>query len=143
MRAMIVAVVMLGAACGPDFDGVFQGQLQATQACSDGTAGAATIGVAWTLVEAGSNLSIRTGGGCDPLSAVVRGDTAELQPKTCPPFTDASGITDVLMFRFGTLRLLEPNIQISVTAQDNLTPSPPAPAACNATLSGQLRRQAR
>jgi len=125
--------------CSPDWNGTFVGALTLDGTCSDGsTIPTDSEAAQVTLKDAGDSVSWEAGCGATVIADIRNETTADVRQATCPPKTDANGVTTSTTIEGGTLDLNDNDIrmelELSIVLSGGLTGS------CDATLSGTMNR---
>ena len=135
----VLAVMSLGAGCGPDFSGHWQGNLNESWTCSDGSSAPSISNpINWVISEGGGLIKIVTTGACGTFDAEQRGSEAELLPKDCPQVVNpGNGAILVQHVRTGQLSLRGETMSVTLnSAIDVYTSS--ARGVCQSVATGVL-----
>jgi hypothetical protein len=128
---LVVAAVVLVTACGPAWEGTYNGTFSWTETCSDGINTSEATPVEWKLTENGGVLTISPlTGTCGSFTADIDGANATLRAKSCPSFT-SGGFTYVPQLTGGTVSVKDERLTGLMTFFTNFSGN--YSGTCNAT----------
>ncbi len=138
--AALVLVAISLAACGPSFNGTFDGTDIQTVNCPGTDAAQFSEMDSVTLAQSGATVAVS--GFCASLSGTVSGDAINTGTATCPAKTNSDGSTTIITFTTGTLTLSGTALLVSLNANAAVTSSDGSTTTqCTTTLAGTLAKQ--
>lgn len=134
---LLMAVGAVTVGCGPDYAGIYDGNLTANETCSDGSGSTVASDVTWTIADNNGVLTVALGGLCDPMTAHAKGNVATFDTKTCPPRHAGALIGTTTLS--GAMTLDEPSLSISILGNTAITGA--ATGSCSSRATGILIRR--
>lgn len=138
MRALALLVLLSLSACGGgnelNWAGTYTGALVSNISCSNGTSGADSYAARFVVTKSGTNLFLDDGSPCAIFTAAISGASAAVNPKVCPPYSNADGVNVDFTVDTGTVTLHGSSLAITFNESSVVEYTPQL--SCTGTETG-------